>query len=216
VNEYAATRPAPRNRERKRLFNGETARKALAGFGRGQETFGFTKGQFSSIDLIDAILDFTGEADGTIATWTAHAADIRRAEMFVKARRLRSLTWLVDYSFETRQPAFCELLRATFGDDCIRTAPIHAKFGLFKGDDWHVVMQTSMNLNQNPRLENFTVMDDQGFYLAFEGLVADLLEYQAPGAGFDEKPSVRKAEFARFGKAEKSDFYRVKSGADIV
>ena len=45
-------------RSRVRAFNGEGALSCLksADFGKGREVFGFNKGQFSAIDLLDAAL----------------------------------------------------------------------------------------------------------------------------------------------------------------
>ncbi|WP_321336549.1 hypothetical protein [Breoghania sp.] len=201
-----------------RLFNGETATQALrdSGFGPGRECFGFNKGQFSFVDLIEAATDIAGPVDAVLATWTAAAADMSRIELWLRRNRLRSVAWLVDYSFETRQPKFCAQLRETFGDDCIRTTASHAKFALLNNDDWRVVIQTSMNLNQNKRLENFWIADDADLFNAYAGLVAEVFEIQKPGEGFGEKPKVRRDEFGRLGESRKSSFYDVKKATDLL
>ncbi len=190
-----------------RQFNGETARRALVDgeFGRGREVFGFNNGQFSFTDIIEAALDYTGEADITISTWTAAHADLKRVKLFLIDGRLKSTRWLVDYSFETRQPAFCLLLRELFGDDCIRTTANHAKFVLLKSDGWRVVLQTSMNLNQNKRLENFWICEDPVLYGAFSDLIDEIYDLQAAGKGFGEKPRVRRAEFNKIGEIKQDD-----------
>jgi len=200
-----------------RAFNGETARRALegCGWGPGREAFGFNKGQFSLVDLIDAVLDFTGPAEGVISTWTAATADLRRVHLFIERRRLLSVKWIVDFSFENRAPEFAKLLREVFGDENIRTFRTHAKFALLSAGDWRVVLQTSMNLNQNPRIENFWLADDPELYAEFSSLVDEVFDFQGAGKGFGEAPGVRKAEFKRFGTAEGSNFYDLKSGADI-
>lgn len=217
MNSFAVSRPVGR-RTIQRCFNGETATKALreSGFGKGRECFGFNKGQFSFVDLIEAAADFTGPAHATIATWTAHAADLSRVEMWLARQRLLSVRWLIDYSFETRQPRFCAQLRESFGDDCIRTTASHAKFVLLSGGDWRITIQTSMNLNQNQRLENFWVADDPDLFAAYDGLVADIFAVQATGEGFGGKPSVRRAEFGTLGEGRKPAFYDVRKGVDLL
>ena len=47
-----------------------------------------------------------------------------------------------------------------FGDDSIRTTRTHAKFAVITNEDWAVAVRTSMNLNENPRLESIEVSDD--------------------------------------------------------
>lgn len=214
---YGVSRPVTK-RTVTRAFGGETALQALrgAGWGQGRECFGFNKGQFSFVDLIEAAGHWTGPAHATIATWTAATADMARIEAWLKRQALLSVTWLVDYSFETRQPAFCAQLRETFGDDCIRTTASHAKFVLMKADGWHVVVQSSMNLNQNKRLENFWITDDPDLFEAYSALVSDVFKVQGPGEGFGEKPAVRRAEFGALGEGRKSSFFEVTKGTDLL
>jgi len=62
-----------------RFFNKETAVRALEDWGKKKEIFGFTKGQFSMVDLLEALLERTGEADVMISTWTAATRDLQRS-----------------------------------------------------------------------------------------------------------------------------------------
>lgn len=200
MSRFAIGRPV-RRRSRVRAFNGETASRALreGGFGPGREVFGFNKGQFSVIDLIEAALGHTGPAHATICTWTAANADLKRTAQFMREGRMLSARWLVDYTFETRQPQFCQLLRELFGDEAIRTTACHAKFVLLRAAEWRVVVQSSMNLNQNKRIENFWVCDDPELFAAYDALVSDVFGVQATGEGFGAKPKVRRAELAALG-----------------
>lgn len=60
TEQFAVAREPPRQRRTVRGFTGEIAPEARAGWGRGREVFGFKKGQFSCIDLVDAGLAKTG------------------------------------------------------------------------------------------------------------------------------------------------------------
>lgn len=171
-----------------RRFAGDTAREMLseARFGRGREAIFLTAGQFSSVDWIDAILDYTGEAHATIATWTAAAADLNRVESWLSGVRLKSCSWIVDRSFPNRQPAICEQFRARFGDDSIRVFATHAKFSLIWNDaGWRVVALTSANLNHNARTEMFHASDDPDLFDQFRAMVDDVFAAQNPGEGFE-------------------------------
>lgn len=144
-----------------RLFKVGSARSALADFGRGDEVTCYTFGQFSILDALVALLHKTGPADVVVATWTAAAADLRRASELMRDDRIRSCRWIVDLSFKNRQPEYLELMRELFGPDSIRALKTHAKFMLIRNDDWNLVIRTSMNLNENKRLENLDVVDDR-------------------------------------------------------
>lgn len=214
-DQFSVVRPA-RKRAMTRSFNGEGAGKAIIGFGKGMEVFGFNKGQFSIVDIIEAVLEITGPAHAVVATWTAASADLSRIQNFLERNKVITAQWVVDYSFETRQPKFCAQLRETFGDECIRTTASHCKFVLIKNDEWNVVIQTSMNLNQNKRMENFWVCDDKDMYESFSYLVSDIFQIQKPGEGFGDKPSIRRAEFDSLGAGVKSAFFDVKKASEII
>jgi len=146
------------------------------------EIFGLTGGQFSFIDLLDHCLNEIGEAHCVVSTWTASYASIERAMNFISDSRLKSCKWLVDRSFQSRKPEIVKHLRDVFGDDSIRTASSHAKFMLLWSDDWHLVIRTSMNLNQNKRVEDFEISDDEEF-LKYMLRVCDKT-FAEPNAGF--------------------------------
>lgn len=181
-------RDVPRKRTRERRFGGETAREVLAdaGFGRGREAIFLTVGQFSSVDWIDALLDYTGDAHATIATWTAASADLDRVEKWLGGARILTCSWIVDRSFPNRQPAICDSFRQRFGDDSIRVFATHAKFSLLWNDDgWRVVALTSANLNHNARTEMFHAADDPELFDQFAGLVDEVFSAQSSGEGFE-------------------------------
>lgn len=175
-------------RKTARKFAGDTAREMLleAGFGRGREAIFLTAGQFSSVDWIDAILDYTGEARATIATWTAASADLDRVDRWIGSARLTSCAWIVDRSFPNRQPAICDMFRKRFGDDAIRVFATHAKFSMIWNDDgWRVIALTSANLNLNARTEMFHAADDPDLFEQFKGMVDSVFAAQLPGEGFE-------------------------------
>lgn len=107
-----------------------------------------------------AILERTGPADVAIATWTAGSADLSRSAESLRNGNIRSLRFVVDCSFGQRQPGYLAQVRELFGDEAIRSTRTHAKYAVVMNDEWSVAVRTSMNLNENPRLETIEVSDD--------------------------------------------------------
>jgi hypothetical protein len=70
-----------------------------------------------------------------------------------------------------------------FGPEAIRMTRTHAKFGLIGAGDWRISIRTSMNLNPNPRCEQFELDDDAAIYRFFEEYVSELMV--AVPAGLD-------------------------------
>lgn len=150
-----------RYRDIRDLRRKESATEAAAGLDLdGRETFGLTKGQFSLIDLIEAVLAQTGPAALEVSTWTAANTDVSTALAMVASGRVTRARWLVDLTFVRRCPQLAARIRETFGDDALRVSRNHAKFAVLHNATWQVVIRTSMNLNHNPRLEDFTLAHD--------------------------------------------------------
>jgi hypothetical protein len=126
----------------------------------GCELVGLTRGQFSLTELIEAILAKTGPAHLGISTWTAANTSVERMLALMESGEVLSCRWLVDTTFVRRVPALVSQIRRTFGDDAVRVTKTHAKFCTITNEGWQVALRSSMNLNQNPRMESFEVGHD--------------------------------------------------------
>jgi len=162
----------PTNREIKKELRTKTAKEALGELYPDCAIFGVTKGQFSLIELLSAILDQTGPATVFISTWTAAKTDMAEAHDLLKSGKIKDIRFIVDATFQRRAPGLANALRTQFGPDSIRVTRNHAKFILITNDKWNLVLKTSMNLNQNPRLEDFDIQDDA----RLAGFLTDLMD----------------------------------------
>lgn len=153
---------------------------------KGIELFGFTQGQFSLMELVQAVLARTGPADVAISTWTAAVADLRDAYNLLECGKIRAFRLLIDRSFETRQPQYCDSVRDLFGDDSVRATRIHAKFALIRNEQYDLSIRTSMNLNTNRRFEQFELSDDPALADFLDGVLASV--WGAGGGGFSPDP----------------------------
>jgi len=155
-----------------------SAAEAIAGFGKDLEIYGFTKGQFSIIDLLRAVLEYTGPAEVVISTWTAANTDISTVLDFCETEKITRCRWLVDDSLQRRYPELAHRIRETFGADSIRVAKTHAKFYLVSNADWKIVIHTSMNINFNARFENFSLANDPDLYDFHADIIAEIWDRQ--------------------------------------
>jgi hypothetical protein len=145
------------------------------------ELFGLTKGQFSLTDMIEAILAKTGPADLSISTWTAANGDVTRMLELLNSGSIRSCRWLVDLTFMRRCPQLTSEIRAKFGANAIRVTKTHAKFCTITNKDWQIALRSSMNLNQNPRLESFQVGHDPELCQFLSQVLNDIWNRQDKG-----------------------------------
>jgi hypothetical protein len=95
-------------------------------------------------------------------------------------RQISDAKWLVDLTFQRRTPELAHQIRQTFGPDCIRVAQNHAKFALLGNEDWKIWISTSMNLNFNPRFENFLLRHDPEMYQFHLDVIAEIWGRQSP------------------------------------
>lgn len=173
----------PAKRVRARFSKVASARDTIAGFGHDMDVAGLTFGQFSLIDLIQAALEISGPADVAISTWSAGFYDIEAAENFRTNGLLRSVRFVMDAASMKKGQASAHDVAELFGEDAIRTTRTHAKFALVCNDEWSIVITSSMNLNLNPRCEQFEMTDDRDRAGMFSAFVDELFrELPAGGA----------------------------------
>lgn len=170
-------------RRRVRAAKMASAREAIGELKRGQDVFILTFGQFSLIDALVAILDQTGPADVSIATWTASADHLERLAIQLGAMvNAESFRLIVDRSLKERHPENYTRMIHMFGVDSVRTVyKTHAKFMLIRAPSYDIVVRTSMNLNHNARLETIEISEDREFAEFFQTLIDGVFREIEPG-----------------------------------
>lgn len=168
-------------RDRLQFFRQETARATVANFQPGDFVFGLTKGQFSLLDFLTALLEKTGPATVDISTWTASHKDLDGFEQLAARGLMTRCRWLLDLTFQRREPQMAQRIRDLFGPDSMRVTKVHAKFLLIRNNTWSVSAPSSMNLNMNPRIENFLLVDDRAMADFLQEFMDDIFK-RAPRA----------------------------------
>jgi hypothetical protein len=166
-------------RDLRDMRRSQTAAEAIGPLTRDVEIYGFTKGQFSIIDILHHCLAATGPgAHLQISTWTAANADISTVLELCNSGKVASARWLVDLTFNRRSPELAQRIRNVFGDDAIRVAKNHAKFVLLSAGEWRLVIRTSMNLNFHPRFENFQLAHDPELWAFHDAILSEVWKRQ--------------------------------------
>lgn len=181
--DFAAQHRKPISEQRRLmlLWRKQNAVDAVKDLDHELELFGFTKGQFSLLDLMKAVLTHTGPADVSLSTWTASRVEALELTAMKAAGTIRTMRWLVDLTFVRRDPEAAHAIRQAFGVEAIRVANVHSKFCLFKNDDWRLVLRGSFNLNMNPRTEDFTIAHDPELFAFIETMLAKVWAHQPGG-----------------------------------
>jgi hypothetical protein len=172
-------RPIPSRRLIEDQRRAQSAAEAIAQLERdGCELVGLTRGQFSLSDMLTAVLDKTGPAALSISTWTAASTSVQSMLELLQTGQITRCRWLVDCTFVRRVPQLVAEIRRSFGDDAIRVTRTHAKFATVTNEEWQVAIRSSMNLNQNPRLESYEIGHDPQLCAWLESVMFDVWRNQ--------------------------------------
>ena len=158
-----------------------TARDSIGELEPGCSIIGVTKGQFSLLDLIRAVADQTDPADLTVSTWSTGIRDTENLGALINRGAFTSVSLCLDRSFAGRQPQYVQDVIKVWGQENIRMTRNHAKFFMLRNGVWNICCRSSMNLNRNPRLEQFDIDDSLELCELFADIIADIFEKMPPG-----------------------------------
>lgn len=163
------------------VFSTKNSDIAVSDLGKGSRILGFTRGNFSLIDLIHSVLKKTGPAHVICTTWSAGIKDVHQVLWMQNSEMIKTFKIITDYSYLTRQKRYTASITEIFGEENIRTSDIHSKFTVIYNDDWKITIRTSMNLNANKTCENFEIDEDQGIFDFHIGFIQHTFENMGPG-----------------------------------
>jgi len=159
----------------------QAAEDSIGVLAAGARITGITKGQFSLLDLIRAISGQTGPAALTVSTWSTGIRDTQNLGILIDQGAFSSVRLCLDRSFAGRQPQYLAGVIETWGTENIRMTRNHAKFFMLRNDKWNICCRSSMNLNRNPRLEQFDIDDSPEMCDFFENVIGEIFEKMPEG-----------------------------------
>ena len=159
----------------------KSARESIGTLAGGAQITGITKGQFSLLDLIRAVSDQIGPAALTVSTWSTGIRDTGNLEILINRGAFTKVSLCLDRSFSGRQPKYVEEVIRVWGQENIRMTRNHAKCFLLRNEVWNICCRSSMNLNRNPRLEQFDIDDSFELCEFFQGIIDEIFEKMPRG-----------------------------------
>lgn len=117
--------------------------------------FAITRGQFSMIDATLACLDQAGPSDISLWTWTIAEYEIECLERLRNDGRVKSGTLIIDHGARNKNAGLIHQWKSTFGPESVRYVLNHAKIVTIQSGRFKLLLRGSMNLNFNPRFEQF-------------------------------------------------------------
>lgn len=135
------------------------ASEAIGPIEPGMALFGVSRGQFAMIDMIRHVLQEVGPAEVSLWTWAIAEYERDMVLALLSDQAITGATLLLDYSAGRREPAMVDEWRDRFGESSVKIIRNHAKIARVWNDRYRVLLRGSMNLNYNPRCEQFDITE---------------------------------------------------------
>lgn len=126
----------------------------------GMSLFAMTRGQFSMIDAVLHCLDCVGPAEVSLWTWTVAEYEVQCMERLMMDKRITGATLIVDHGARNKNRPILEKWIDLFGPRSVRLVVNHAKIATVRTADLSLLLRGSMNLNFNPRFEQFDLTEE--------------------------------------------------------
>lgn len=126
--------------------------------------FAITRGQFSMIDAALACVDQAGPCHISLWTWTVAEYEIECLETLMRDGRILSAVMIIDYGARNKNAGLIRQWKSTFGDNSVRYVVNHSKIVTIRSEKFKLLLRGSMNLNFNPRFEQFDLTEGGADY----------------------------------------------------
>lgn len=122
--------------------------------------FAITRGQWSMIDAVLHCLDQLNDpVTLSLWTWTVAEYEIQCLERLMLDQRIRAATLVIDHGARGKNKALLEKWISIFGPRSVRFVVNHGKIATIEGAGAKLLLRGSMNLNFNPRFEQFDLTE---------------------------------------------------------
>lgn len=182
-------------RRKRAVESFQTAADCIGKIEKNMALFAITRGQFSMIDAILACLEQTGPAVISLWTWTVAEYEIQCMERLRIDGRILAGTFVIDGGARYKNAELIRQWKNSFGENSVRYTQNHAKLATIQTDDFRLLLRGSMNLNFNPRFEQFDLTEGGEDFELVKQIESELpiLDDNATGADVFKASKVAKA-----------------------
>lgn len=126
---------------------------------KGETTVMVSFANFNAIDVLVYLLEQIGPANLCLTSYAIAENTIRTILNLKKENTIKDLQMLLDSRVPRECPKAYQLVQANFPKH--KLVKIHAKIMTIENDNWAVTVSSSANLNENPRIESYIIIDDK-------------------------------------------------------
>lgn len=122
--------------------------------------FAITRGQWSMVDAILYSLSQVGRSKISIWTWTVAHYEVQVINRLLLDDKVTAGTLIIDGGARIKNRDIIKKWRKHFGKESVRYVLNHAKIATIESESgFKLLLRGSMNLNFNPRFENFDLSE---------------------------------------------------------
>lgn len=156
-------------REKKAIECFKSAELSIGPIEKNMSIFGITRGQFSMIDVVLYTLEGLDDCELSLWTWCIADYEVKCIQALMESGKLKKATLIIDSSARGKNSDILNDWIEKFGIESVRFVVNHSKIATIKSGDLEFLIRGSMNLNNNPRFEQFDIDEGcDGFNLVKE------------------------------------------------
>lgn len=145
----------------------------------GMALFAITRGQWSMIDAVLHVLACVGEGAAiSLWTWTVAEYEVETLTRLQNDRRIRDGLLVIDGGARAKNAGLIAEWKKVFGELSVRYVRNHSKIATVSGNGWRFLLRGSMNLNWNPRFEQFDLTEGGADFDLVREIEGELLVLQ--------------------------------------
>lgn len=168
-----ASSPAARRKVAKESFS--NAAETIGEIEPGMSLFAITRGQWSMIDAVLHVLDQVGPAAVSLWTWTVAEYEVQVLTRLRIDQRITAGRLVIDHGARNKNADIIADWKKQFGPDSVRYVVNHAKIATVEtASGLKFLLRGSMNLNFNPRFEQFDITEGGPEFDLIQGIEEEL------------------------------------------
>lgn len=122
--------------------------------------FAITRGQWSMLDAVLHVLNEVGRSRISLWTWTVAEYEVQVLSRLRMDKRVSIGHLVIDAGARNKNAEIIAEWKATFGEDSVRYVINHSKIATVESESGlKFLLRGSMNLNFNPRFEQFDISE---------------------------------------------------------